>query len=278
MLTKENFVVDFVIPHLNYKGLRKTLETIGKNTPKENVGKIILIDQNPDSYQQVDDLVDIHIHIENQGYARACNLGIRLSDANFVACMNDDVEIIHPKWIEGIIETFNRYSTALCVSPSSPRNPSLPGGPIVNHPGFSYKEEFTEEDYDKMVNKIGQNHIIDGICMFFPIFKRDILEKIKGVIPGKCYFDENFYPGGAEDYCLNRRAYLSGYRCLGSGLSFCWHWWGETRHPITGKTGVKFDKGFNEKYGIWKDGKLIEEADIYGRTGNKEIPLNTIRE
>ena len=274
----KDFKMDVVYPHLNYKNIKKSLHTLRERTPKENLGKVILINQSGETREDLDKFVDIHVKIKNQGFARACNLGIRLSDSPFVACMNDDVEIVHSKWIEGIVETFNRYDNALCVSPSSPRNPAYSGGPGANHPGFDHKEEWTEEDYDRMVAEIGKGHIYDGICMYAPIFNREKLDKLPGIIPGKAWFDELFFPGGGDDYCMNRRAYLSGMRCLGSGLSYVWHWWGETANPDTGKTGVKFSSDFNKKYGIWKDGELIEAADIYGKNGNKNIPQNIIRE
>ena len=225
----KDFKMDVVYPHLNYKNIKKSLHTLRERTPKENLGKVILINQSGETREDLDKFVDIHVKIKNQGFARACNLGIRLSDSPFVACMNDDVEIVHSKWIEGIVETFNRYDNALCVSPSSPRNPAYSGGPGANHPGFDHKEEWTEEDYDRMVAEIGKGHIYDGICMYAPIFNREKLDKLPGIIPGKAWFDELFFPGGGDDYCVNVRAYVSGMRCIGSGLSYVWHWWGETR-------------------------------------------------
>jgi len=143
---KEN---TFIIPHLNYGDLRKSLEKLHKHTPPNFY--VILVDQN-EVYQQVDDLVDVHIRPNrNLGFAKACNWGIRLSDTPFVTLMNDDVEMLNVKWWDGIIETFKRYDKqALCVNPSSPRNPRASGDIPVNHPGWDYKEEFTEEEYDKM--------------------------------------------------------------------------------------------------------------------------------
>ena len=275
----KDFKMDVVIPHLNNPGLRKSLETLRQRTPKENLGKVILIDCNPDGYQQVDDLVDIHIKMENQGFARNNNLGIRLSDAEFVGCMNDDVELIHPKWINGIVETFNRYSTALCVNPASPRNPRCSGCEPVDHPSFPHKDEWTEEEYDKLLTEVGKGYVIDGICMFFPIFRREMLEKLPGSIPGKCWLDEYFYPGGGEDYDMDRRAYLSGMRCLGSNLAYVYHYWYSTIKPGATEPGVKYDGGlFDRKWGIFDlEGKVIDKADIYGKTGNKNIPLNKIR-
>ena len=271
MTTKE-FKMDVVMPHNNYSGLRKSLESLRKYTPPENLGTVILIDQNIEYQKDVDSLVDVHIYTngKNWGFAKSMNVGIRLSDADFVACMNDDVEIMNPKWIEGIIETFNRYSTALCVSPASPRNPRASGAEPIDCPGFEWRENWDDEIYNKLLTEVGKNYIIDGICMFFPIFRREMLEKLPGIIPGKCWFDEHFYPGGGEDYDMNRRAYLSGMRCLGTNLSYVYHWWYSTKRISDGIAGVKHCGSlFNDKWG--------DNADIYGKTGKQEIPMNKIR-
>lgn len=266
----------FIVTHNNYTGLRKTLESIRKHTPPNFY--IFLIDQDKE-YQQVDDLVDLHIFTNgrNIGFAKGMNTGIRLSDTKYVSLWNDDCECINMKWWDGVMETFNRYSTALGVNPSSPRNPKGSGEEPVNNMGIDYKEEFPEEDYVKML-ELGKGYIIDGICMFATVIDKEKLDKIKGVIPGKCWMDEHFYPGGGEDYCLNRRAYMTknpdnkmgGYRMLGTNLSFVWHWWYSTKRASDGIAGVKHcGSAYSDKFGV--------DADIYGRKGNELFPMNVIR-
>jgi len=277
---------DIVMPHNNWEGVRRALETLRDKTPADRIGKVIFIDQNP-VYQQVDDLVDIHIFTggKNLGFSKAMNMGIRLSDADYIMCSNDDVEFLHPKWIEGIEETFSRYSTAVAVNPSSSRNPSASGAPPIEHPDFPYKKEWTEEEYDRLVNEVGKGHVIDGICTWGPIFHRERLEKVASTIPGKCYFDEAFKLGG-QDYALNYNAYLTkipenefgGYRMLGTGLSFVYHYWYSTRREDTGESGVKWDNTFHEKFGLWNEGTLVEAPDIYGKKGIQQIVKNTIVE
>lgn len=267
----------FVVVHLNYDGLEKTLASIRKNTPPNF--NIILIDQNTEYRKEADKYVDLHIFTngKNLGFAKAMNMGIRLSDTKYVSLWNDDCECINAKWWEGVEETFKRYSTALGVNPSSPRNPRAAGAEPIN-PFIEYKEEFTEEEYDRMVAELGKGHVIDGICMFATVIDREKLEKVGGVVPG-CWLDEYFYPGGGEDYDLNRRAYmtrnednrLGGYRMLGTGLSFVWHWWYSSRRTSDNVAGVKHcGTAFNDKWGI--------DSDIYGRKGIQFIPDNKIRD
>jgi len=206
------------------------------------------------------------------------NLGIRLSDTPFVSCWNDDCECLNKKWWDGVMETFKRYSTAVGVNPASPRNPRASGEAPIDAPGWGYRE-FTEEEYDKMVKELGKGYIIDGICTFATVFKREKLDKVGGTIQGKCWFDEYFYPGGGEDYDLNRRAYMTknednelrGYRMLGTNLAYVYHWWYSTKRASDGVAGVKHcGRAWNDKWG--------DDPDIYGKRGNQLIPDNIIRE
>ncbi len=257
--------LDIIIPHLNYPDFQVGIDTLRRNTPPWVINKIIFINQSPDHHPKN---VDIEIKCDNLGFAKALNTGIRLSDAEYVGCLNDDVVFFNNQWWQGVMETFNDYSTALCVNPSSVCDPDGVGGTKIME-GFEYKEDYTDEEYKKLLN----SSVIDGICMWFPIFKRERLDQVQGVIPGKAWFDERFFPGGGEDYDLNRRGYLSGMRSLGTGKSYVWHWWHKTKHPISGQEGAKDDSA------TWLSKWELngEMPDIYGQKGNKVVPTNIIR-
>jgi len=258
-------IIDFVVPHLNNKNTEKSLKSLRRNTLPKNVGKVILVDQNP-KYKDYGELVDYHIRSDQLGFAKACNTGIRFSDNDYVMCVNDDVEFLNPLWVGGIEETFKRYNNALGVNPSSPRNPGSPGGECVEE--WEYKEDLTDEEYKTMVKQLGKGTIIDGICTWGTVFDRYKLEMVKGTLVAKGWFDELFFPGGGEDYDLNRRAYLSGYRMLGTGLSYCWHWWYQSN-----KDNCNWNNQFKEK---WKT-EDCDEPDIFGNKGLKEVPENIIK-
>lgn len=253
-------IIDFVVPTYNNPNLRKSLLSLRRNTLPENIGKVILIDQH-ETYQEVDDLVDIHVKTGKLGFCKASNVGIRLSDACYVMVLNDDVEFLNPKWVEGIEETFRRCDNALGVNPSSPRNPGSPGGPCVDE--WEYKENMSDEEYNRLVMEHGKGFVIDGICTYATVFNRKLLDKVQGVVPGKAWFDEYFFNGG-EDYDMNRRAYMSGMRMLGTGLSYVWHWWYGSND---GK--CNYSNKFNEKWG--------NDSDIYGKDGLQEVPQNIVR-
>lgn len=255
--------LDIVMPHLNFEDAQKSIDSLRRNTPEGVINKIIFVNQ---SDRQITG-VDIEIKTPHVGFAKAMNMGLRMSDAEYVMCANDDIVWLNKKWWEGIEQTFNNYSTALCVNPSSVCDPDGAGGTVVME-GFEYKEDYTDEEYERLVHP----GCIDGICMWGPVFKREMLDKVPGVIPGKAWFDERFKTGGGEDYDLNRRAYIAGMRCLGTGNSYVWHHWHKTRNinNLNGPLGPHYDGGtWNEKWG--------GDIDIYGQKGTRDVPLNVMR-
>ncbi len=284
--TVEEFRMSVIIPHLNFSGLRKTLETLRRNTPPSAIKQVILIDQNPEGYQQVDDLVDIHVRLnKNLGFSAACNMGLKIANNDsFSMVLNDDVEFLNKKWLYDTLEVFQKYGKqCLAVNPASIRNPIESGREPKDWEGFSFDIDWDDETYDraKTTTDMGK-YIYDTICTWGTIFNRYKLEKVESVIPHKCYFDESMWSG--QDYKLNRDSYMTknedndfrGYRLLGGG-GICRHLWYSTKDE-NGVAKVKYDPTFNKMYGIWDGDKLVEAPDLFGNKGIKRIVKNTINE
>lgn len=257
--------LDIVIPHLNFSDFQIGIDSLRRNTPEGVINKVIVINQSDDAVSGV----DIVVKCKNLGFAKAMNTGLRLSDAPYVMCCNDDVVFFNKHWWEGILDTFKDFPNALCVNPSSIQDPDGRGGKVMME-GYQYTEDMSDEQYNTLLKP----YVIDTICMWGPVFNRELLDKVQGNIPGKAWFDERFFPGGAEDYDLNRRAYLSGMRCLGSNRSWVFHHWYKTKSPTTGVEGVKHDG--QTLYDKWQC--TADTFDLFGSTGLKEVPLNIIRE
>lgn len=261
-------ILDVVIPHLNYEGWTIGLKSLFRNTPEGVINKVFFIDQckSPHLFEDLPQVVSIRT--PNLGFSKAMNTGIRLSDAPYVMCLNDDVVFFNKQWWEGILDTFKDFPNALCVNPSSVCDPDGRGGKVIME-GYQYTEDMDDETYKSLLKP----YCIDGICMWGPVFKRELLDKVRGIIPGKAWFDERFFPGGGEDYDLNRRAYLSGMRCLGSNRSYVWHHWYSTKND-SGVPTVKHDGGmFKDKWST----ETEKDPDLYGAKGLMEVPLNIIR-
>ena len=252
----------FVCPHLNNPGIIRCIETLYKYTP-DNF-RLIVIDQSDGKtdFSSVKDKIHLYIKAyRNLGFAKAANYGIRLADTKYVTILNDDVEFLNMKWWPAIESVFERFTNAVAVNPSSMRRLNGVGHP-TDYPGFPYKEEYTDAEYEAMVDecsKVGEEirrpagiHI-DGITSWCVTFDREEILKIG-------LFDETFYPGGGEDYDFMNRCYhylkagkVTRGRWLGTSLSVAWHWW------LTTKKTHDISKNFLDASQIYKDKWGTEE-------------------
>lgn len=257
-------IVTFVYPIIRTDFIRKSIETLAKNTPRFQY-RIVVVDQ---SIKGIDEPLknwllennDIYIRQKNQGFSNAANKGI-LQGLNwqtpYIAVVNDDTEFMHFGWFNDAIGEFESDPHIIAVCPESPRvamwGYGLDHGEHVEL--IAHKNEFTAEDiaylkagnYDK--EEIQSRHpftipesfpftkrgVVDGIAMWCPIFKREAFIELG-------LFDERFVWGGGEDYDMLARAYSCAYpvervtcdptfhrRMVSTMKSWVWHWWGQSK-------------------------------------------------
>lgn len=281
----EKPILTIIIPTIYGDGLPKMLESLYKYTPP--IFKVIVIDNSGDGSPVKPELYGlIHLYIRsyrNLGYAKSFNTGLLLSNTPYVAIANDDIEFMYDGWWEGILKTFKNHPRIAAVNPMSPRNPYHTGDIIEQYP---YQKNWNEKDIKKIEKIFGGGGIIDGICMWFTIFKREALEEL-GQMENSPYgialMDEAFGPGSGEDYDFNRRFGLKNFRCVATKNSYVWHWWGLTKNKIQLKgvtEGVSANhlligQGYatmNKKWGEVNTNNP-KGWDIQGHSGPKE-PLN----
>jgi len=197
----------------------------------------------------------------NLGFSKSMNEGIIHAmywGSDYVICANDDIEFIHQDWWRGILETFEKYKTAMVVNPSSIADRNA-------EPRIPYKEEYTTEEYFSLIQG-GKGSVLDGICMWCPVFPRETIEKIG-------LFDERFFPGGGEDYDYNARVYKAGGRCLGTSLSWVLHHWGQSK-DVAGAVQEALpphQKPWNDLNALWPAG-----FDIYHPKGERDPEVRKI--
>lgn len=237
----------FVIPYLCGDLIFKCLETLYKHT--EPNFYVIVIDQSlegldPNLRDKYSNLMvvrtpksDLH-HTGNLGHSHATNLGVSLSQTPYVTFLNDDVEFINKKWWQGAVDTFDKVEKATPTRPALLVNVAsikLPDWSVGRPKGedhyiLPYKEEYSEEDWDYLVNEshyvnehltITPGSVIDGINLYCSVVDTKRLLEV-GLV------DELWYPGSANDYDLCCRASMFGYRCVSSTLSWVFHHWSKT--------------------------------------------------
>lgn len=142
---------------------------------------------------------------ENQGFSAAVNAGIRASDTELVALLNNDTEQ-DPGWLENLVRTADDHPEAgffasKLVDFGDHR--MLDGaGDALRRNGLPYRVGHGERDrgqYDKP-------GYVFGACAAAALYRRSMLEEIG-------LFDEDFF-AYCEDGDLSFRAQLAGYRCL----------------------------------------------------------------
>lgn len=215
---------------------------------------------------------DVH-YTGNLGFAQATNLGISLVQTPYFMMCNDDIEFIHPKWWDGIMETFTKVDEATPERPAVIVNPSsfkLPDWSIGKAAGedhyiIPYKEQYTDADWDFLINEehyinehltIMPGSVIDGVTMYASVVHTQRFLDV-GML------DERFFPGSGEDYDFSCRAAMVGYRCVGTTLSYVFHHWSKTFKAIQDEDDVKGlmmpELAWNQTNEKWGDG-----FDIWG--------------
>ncbi len=288
-----------IIPCIRSDYIGKMLETLYKYTPANF--NVIVIDQTIDNVAQnlCQDKVQLWIKsYRNLGFAKAMNTGILLANTPYITLANDDLEFMNATWWQGIIDTFAMDPRIIAVNPMSPKEGSWgygyrddnketwqPNGKYVTdetklsvYPkkldgtGFFYKENFSNEDYDFLLNHNpcwSKDSMCDAIAMWCTVFKKEGLEEI-GLL------DERFYPGGGEDYDMCCRAYSREKRMVGTTKSWVWHHWGKSKDDMAAKNPT--DKMFtwrprwNANEEVWGD-----RFDVWGHYEENGIKKPLVR-
>jgi hypothetical protein len=174
----------------------------------------------------------------NLGFQQAVDIGLRLVDTPYTLILNDDVFFINSGWYQGVMDTFAMVEKATPSRPAMLVNVGsikLPDWSVGKPKGEDHhilplKKEYTEEDWRFLIDEphyvnehltIRPNSVIDGINLYCSMVDTKKLLQVGGL-------DHLWYPGSAGDYDLSCIASMHGYRCVGTTLSWCYHYWSQT--------------------------------------------------
>lgn len=214
---------------------------------------------------------DAH-HTGNLGFAQATNLGISLVQTPYFMMCNDDIEFIHPKWFQGVLDTFEMIEKAtpkrpaVIVNPSSTRLPDWSIGKAAgeHHDIIKYKKQYTDADWNFLINEdhyvnehltIKPKSVMDGVTMYASVCDTKRFLEV-GML------SERYFPGQGEDYSYSCRASMLGYRSVGTTLSYVFHHWSSTFKAMQDEEDVKSlmipelawngtSEEFGEGFDIW---------------------------
>ena len=219
--------------------------------------RLIVIDDASDSHTRryLDNFAVQHPHItlhhntNNQGFVRACNFGITLGNAPFVALVNSDV-VVTPGWLDRLLACANNDPRIAAVNPftNHAAQINLPLAPGANFFGMDeYLQHHTPTAIDVMTGI--------GFCL---LLRRSILEQL-----GR--FDEFHGHGYGEESDLCMRLTTHGYRTVVASDVYIHHKGWDT---FT-------DRG--ERYRAIFDARWREEYQRQFRAFRRASPLDPIR-
>ena len=170
---------------------------------------------------------------ENRGFSAAVNAGIRSSDAELVALLNNDTET-DPGWLEALVGAAEAYPEAGFFASKlvdfEDRSILDGAGDVLRRSGLPYRLGHGEPDlgqYDKSA-------FVFGACAGAALYRRSMLDEVG-------LFDEDFF-ANCEDGDLSFRAQLAGYRCLYVAGSVVYHMGSATfgkRSPTSTRLGTR---------------------------------------
>lgn len=191
---------------------------------------------------------DVH-YTGNLGFAQANNLAFKLVQTPYFMMLNDDCEMVHPAWLDGVWDTFKMIEKATPESPAIMVNVAsirladwsvgLPAGQDFDI--LPYKENYTNEDWDFLVNKphyinehltIQPSSVFDGVTLYASVIDSEKYREV-GML------DERYKFGGGEDYDYSCLARMMGYRSVNTTLSWCFHHWSSSFKSVRDKEDIK---------------------------------------
>jgi GT2 family glycosyltransferase len=151
---------------------------------------------------------------ENRGFSAAVNVGIRTSDTEFVALLNNDTEQ-DPGWLEELVRaTENHPGVGLFASKLvdfEDRRVLDGAGDALRKSGLPYRIGHGEVDRGQFEKET----FVFSACAAGALYRRGMLGEIG-------LFDEDF-GSYCEDGDLSFRAQLAGYKCLYVPRSVVYH-------------------------------------------------------
>lgn len=201
--------VSVVIPNWNGKKfLAGCLDSLGQQTYKQV--EVVVVD-NGSADGSVEFIEKNYPHVNlikfqvNTGFSVAVNAGIRASDSEFVALLNNDT-IVEPDWISELVRAMREHSeigSAGCKMLAYDDKKLLDGaGDGYRRGGLPGRIGHRERDLGQFDNE----RYILGACGGAALYRRSMLDEIG-------LFDEDYF-AYLEDVDLGLRAQNAGYKCL----------------------------------------------------------------
>jgi GT2 family glycosyltransferase len=142
---------------------------------------------------------------DNRGFSAAVNAGIRASEAEYVALLNNDTEV-DAGWLEALAYAADSHPEASLFASKLvdfyDRRLLDGAGDALRRSGLPYRIGHRELDH----GQFDEPAFVFGACAAAALYRRALFEEIGS-------FDEDFF-AYCEDGDISFRAQVAGYRCL----------------------------------------------------------------
>ena len=210
--------VSVIIPSWNGKAfLNVCLTSLRRQTFKDF--DIIVVDNNstdntvPFLKQNFPEVEIIQLST-NRGFSIAVNIGIRTSNAEYVALLNQDTEV-DPKWLEELVNVLDKHPDIdFCASKLmrfDNRNIIDSAGDGYSRAGYPYKIGAGEKDN----HRFQEQRRVFGACAAAAIYRRSLFESVG-------LFDDDI-GDYSTDVDINFRAQLIGLNCYFVPTAIVYH-------------------------------------------------------
>jgi GT2 family glycosyltransferase len=211
-------LVSAVIPNWNGKKfLQGCLDSLLSGTYKDL--EVIVVDNGStdgsvefleSNYRQVKLVKFAH----NTGFAPAVNAGIRNSDAEFVALLNNDT-VVDPGWVSEMVKAMREHPE---IGSTGCKMLAYDDRSLLDGAGDGYRRgglpgRIGHREIDR--GQFDQPRYILGPCGGAALYRRSMLDDIG-------LFDEDYF-AYLEDVDLGLRAQSAGYKCLYVPTSVMYH-------------------------------------------------------
>ena len=226
---KESPLITIIIPTRTLSNLQKCVKSIVEKSTYKNV-EILVMDSSKDSQikkfcENIPKVKCESVHMEKFNFSKVNNDAVQKSNGKYVIFLNDDTEVIAPKWIEGLLEHAQRDEIGIVGAKLLyPDGRIQHAGTVIGiqYHGGNYGGMYENDDgyfsYPKIVRDCCA---VTAACM---MMKKDFFNKIGG-------YDEKLAKAWQDvDLCI--RVIRSNKLIIYTPYSVLYHYEGGTRGSV----------------------------------------------
>ncbi|MGK7936897.1 MAG: tetratricopeptide repeat protein, partial [Xenococcaceae cyanobacterium] len=254
-------VVDVVIPvYKNYQITKLCIESVlkFKNQNQTPLNIVVINDLTPEPQIAIylenlaaQKSIQLLVNVDNQGFVRSVNQGMRLHPDRDVVLLNSDA-IVHGDWLDRLRSVAYSQENIASVTPIS-NHASVFSYPFFAEEVEELPKDISLEALDKICQSVNQHVSVDapsvhGFCCFL---RRVVLDKIG-------LFDEQKWEKGyGEEVDWSQKALLLGWKHVAAPSIFVQHLgsqsFTESKHQAIQKAQQKISLDYPEYHAIVQD-------------------------